>query len=196
MANFATVENMAAFLQVPITSADEVAAAERALTEATAAIRNYTGQHLSQVAGDVVTLDGRGNRLLLPELPVTGVASVVEDGETLTVTTDYKLGAHGILHRINRRWASGVQNVVVTYSHGYDELPDDIVNICTRAACRAYQAGLTATETEGAIGIQAKSLGDYSVQFGAESVVEGSMGASGVRLLLLSEKDILNKYRL
>jgi hypothetical protein len=199
MANFATVEDMASFLQVEITTPAQIAAAERALAEATAAIRNYTGQYLSLVTGDVVTLDGRGARLFLPELPVISVASVVEDGAALVATTNYKLGLYGILHRINGRWLSGVQNVVVTYTHGYAELPDDIVNICTRAASRAYQAGLTAVENDAALGVASKQLGDYSVAYQSDQgggVSDGLMGASGARLLLMSEKDILNKYKL
>jgi hypothetical protein len=183
MANFASIEDMEAFLQVSISSATQIAAAERALTEATAAIRNYTRQHLELVA----------------ELPVISVASIVEDGEALTVTTNYKLGQHGILHRVGAKWLKGIQIVVVTYSHGYAELPDDIVNICTRAASRAYQAGLTAVENEAAVGVASKGLGDYSVSFQGDQgggVSDGLMGASGVRLLLLSEKDILDKYRI
>jgi hypothetical protein len=41
------------------------------------------------------------------------------------------------------------------------------------------------------------SLGDYSVQFGGASgsSSEGSLGASGARMLLMSEKDTLNRYR-
>jgi hypothetical protein len=200
MANFAGIEDMEAFLQVSISSATQIAAAERALTEATAAIRNYCRQHLELVADDAVTLDSRGGtRLLLPELPVVSVASVVEDGEALTVTDDYKLGQHGILHRVGAKWLKGIQVVVVTYSHGYAELPDDVVNICTRAASRAYQAGLTTVENEGALGVASKSLGDYSVAFQGDQgggVSDGLMGASGARMLLMSEKDILDQYRL
>jgi len=46
--------------------------------------------------------------------------------------------------------------------------------------------------------VAAKSLGDYAVSFASEvggGVGEGLMGVSGARMLLLSEKDILNKYR-
>jgi hypothetical protein len=124
------------------------------------------------------------------------VASVIEDEETLIVDDDYKLGQFGILHRVGRKWAKGIQIVTITYTHGYADIPDDIIAVATRAASRAYQAGLTAAEDEGALGIQGKSLGDFSVQYGAESVVEGRLGASGSRLLLFSEKDILNQYKI
>ena len=40
---------------------------------------------------------------------------------------DYQLGQYGILHRVGQDWATGIQIVTVTYSHGYGTLPDDIV---------------------------------------------------------------------
>lgn len=197
MANFATVNDIAAFLQVDITTAEQIAAANRALTEATAAIRNYCRQFLELVEDEEIVLDGHGGtRLFLPQLPVLEVSAVVEDGEALTPATDYKLGQYGILHRVGGyRWPREVQVIAITYSHGYETLPDDIVAVATRAAARAYQSGLRASDEEGVLGVQAKSLGDFSVQYGAESVTEGSMGASAARMLLLSEKDILNTYR-
>jgi hypothetical protein len=196
MANFATVDDIATFLQVDISSAQQIAAAERALTEVTAAIRNYVDQYIELVEDDEITLDSiGGTRIFLPQLPVISIASVVEDGVELTVNDDYKLGQHGILHRIGRKWARGIQLLTITYTHGYEALPDDIVAVATRAASRAYQSGLTAAEEEGAMGVQGKSLGDFSVQYGAESVVEGRLGASGARLLLMSEKDILDQYK-
>lgn len=201
MANFATVADIAAFLQVEIATEEQIAAANRALTEATAAIRNYTRQYLELVEDEEITLDGHGGmRLFLPQLPVVSVSAVVEDDETLTANEDYKLGQYGILYRLGGyRWPREVQIVAVTYSHGYDPLPDDIVAVATRAAARAYQSGLRASDDEGVLGVSSKSLGDYSVSFAGEQgggQGEGVMGASAARLLLWSEKDMLNEYRL
>jgi hypothetical protein len=199
MADFATVEDVESFLQIEIDKTLQIIATASALTEASAAIRNYTRQYLEQIDDDVITLDSSGgSRLFLPELPVLEVTKVIEDGVTLTQGDDYKLGQHGILHRIGKRWSIGIQNITITYSHGYTDIPDDIVAVCTRAASRAYQAGLRAADSDGLMGVASKSLGDFSVAFQAESggAGEGIMGASAARMLLLSEKDILNKYRI
>lgn len=200
MADFCTVQDVAELLQIEITDADKVASCQRAITEATAAIRNYCKQYLELVEDDEVTFDVRPARwnLLLPELPVTEVSAVDEDGEPLTVGDDCELGAYGQLWRLNRRWAAGNQIVTVIYSHGYDEIPDDVVAVCTRAASRAYQAGLRSADAAGVPGVASKSLGDYAVSYtsGAGGVGEGVMGASSSRMLLLSEKDTLNKYRI
>lgn len=199
MANFATISDISAFLQVEISTAEQAAAAARALKEASDAIRNYCRQHLELVEDDEIVLDSKGGaRLLLPELPVVAVDEVVEDGVTLTAGDEYKLGRHGILHRVGgAKWPKGVQVIAVTYTHGYATLPDIIVDIATRAASRAYQSGLRAAGDEGTLGVQSKALGDFSVAYASEGggSSEGVMGASAARLLLYSEKEMLNEFR-
>jgi hypothetical protein len=193
---FCTVADIEHFLQIAIPAA-KLDAANRAITEARAAIQNYCHQVLGAVAGDTITLDCiGGTRILLPQLPVTAIVSVTEDGDLLVVDDDYKLGEHGILHRIDATWTVGIQIVEVTYDHGYAVIPDDIISIATRAASRAYQAGLRAEEMAGISGVTALSLGDYSVSFGGEGAGEGVLGASAAPLLLKSEKLQLDRYRL
>lgn len=200
MADFANISDIADFLQQDITTPAQIASAELALRDASAAIRNYTHQYLEYIDSDVITLDSQGGaRLFLPQLPVVSVASVVEDGEALVVTDDYKLGQYGILHRIGAKWAEGIQVITITYDHGYLVIPDDIVAVCVRAASRAYQAGLKSDDSDGVPGIASKTLGDFSVSFQSEGgggVGEGVLGASAARLLLMSEKDILDAYRI
>lgn len=200
MGRFCTIEDIEAFLQIEVEAAKEDSA-WRAIDEATEAIKNYCHQVIEQVIDDVYTFDVAAGqlRLFLPELPVTNVASVVEDGEPLVegADEDYQVGVYGVLYRVGQNWAEGIQIVEVTYTHGYqlyDGLPDDIAGVCTRAAARAFQAGLKAESLGGVPGIASLGLGDYSVSYGTEGP-EGTMGVSAARMLLLSEKDILNRYR-
>lgn len=200
MADFCTVDDVSELLQLDIADADQIASCQRAITAATAEIRNYCKQYLELVEDDEYTFDVRPARwnLLLPELPVVELGTVIEDGETLTEDDDYQLGLYGQLWRVGQRWKAGVQIVTVTYSHGYSTIPDDIIDVCTRAAARAFQAGLKSADAEGIPGIASKALGDFSVSFTGESgggVGEGVMGVSASRMLLLSEKDVLNQYR-
>jgi len=199
---FATVADVEAFLQVDIsTDATKNAACVRALEEATAAIRNYCHQYLSEVEDDEVTFDCvGGSKLFLPELPVTEVDSVTEGGTALVAGADedYQLGEHGVLHRVGQEWESGIQIIEVKYTHGYDVIPDDIVGVCTRAASRGYQAGLASAATAGVPGVASLGLGDFQAGFQSSvggGVSEPAGGASTARMLLLSEKDILDKYR-
>ncbi len=196
---FCEIADLAAFLQIEI--ADDSAAALAAIDEATAAIQGWCNQIIEQVEDDEYTFDTESGRtkLFLPELPVTEVSSVVENDEELDVDDDYKLGNNGVLHRMNGPWYAGVQSVVVTYTHGYEEIPQTIVDICTRAASRRYQAGLKAAALEGIPGVSAQTLGDYSVQYGSEqsggSGSGGTLGASAAPVLLQSEKELLARYR-
>jgi len=204
MADFCTVQDVADFLQIDINTVAQIAAAQQAVSKATEAIRTYCHQYLELVTDDTITLDGRGGRRLhLPELPVVEVLSVTEDGELLTEGDDYKLGQHGILHRIGRDWSVGIQNIEIGYSHGYDIdaglLPAIITDIAIQAASRTYQAGLKSAEMDGVPGVASYGLGDYNISFSSEhggGVGEGVMGASASRLLLLSEKDFLYPYRI
>lgn len=202
---FCTVQDMEEFLQQDIEGAAAVTQAQKAIDDATAVIRNYCGQEISLVEDEEITLDSSGRfKLFLPELPVTEVSAVIEDGETLTEDEDYKLGQWGILHRVSSsgeaiRWASGIQVITVTYSHGYETVPADVAAVCTRAASRQYQAGLKAAENEGLPGLVSKSLGDYAVTFGSEqgggAGGESVLGASASPMLLRSEMVILDRYR-
>jgi hypothetical protein len=203
MERFASVIDVERFLQIeiPADSPTGTAAIERALIEATSAIREYTDQYLSLVEDDELLLDSRGgNRILLPELPIVAIDTVEEGGVELVRGTDYELSARsGILHRLRGRWARGFSNIRVVYTHGYDPIPQTIVDVCTRAAARGYQAGLRAKQDEGVLGVNSKSLGDFSVGYGSEhggGVGDGPLGASGARMLLMSEKDLLDRFRI
>jgi len=193
---------MALLLQVEISEPDQVASAERAIQEATNAIREYCRQWLHPVTDATVTFDVLTPRynLLLPQLPVVAITSVLENGVTLTAPDDYTVTQDGqLLRHGGGRWTRGAGAVVVSYSYGYATLPEIIGDIATRAACRVFQAGLRTAQTEAVPGVNAQTLGDFSVTFGAESyggVSEGVMGVSAARMLLLSEKDMLNAYRL
>jgi len=200
MADFCTVEDVANILQVEI-AANNVSCL-RAIEEATAAIRNYCHQQIEKVEDDEIILDvwiPRWN-VALPEMPVLSIASVVED-ETLLAEgadEDYILVQYGELLRRGRRWKVGPQILTVRYTHGHDPIPDDVNAVCTRAASRIYQAGLRASADAGVPGVASKSLGDFSVAYTSGAgggVGEGVMGVSGSRMLLLSEKDTLNRYR-
>jgi hypothetical protein len=204
MAAFCTIQDIEDFIQTTITPA-QLASANDAIAKASAIIQNYCHQVLEEVVDDVVTYDNwrHTSGLMLPQLPAQSVKSVVEDGVTLTVTTDYVLGEGGILYRVGQNWARGVQIIVVTYTHGwandqYAGYPEDLVAVCARAASRAFQAGLNAAAMAGVPGVQAETLGDYSVTYGAASSSGGDnmLGASAAPMLLRSEKEQLDAYRL
>jgi hypothetical protein len=162
--SLATVEQMAAVCG-PL--ADE-AAAQQALDQATTLLQAVTGQHLEHVADDKVTLNGDGSRtLLLPELPVTAITAVTVEGVALD-PSEYQWDANGLLRLdgccsvFPRRLAS----VDVTYSHGYDPVPDDLALACAKLACRVMAGGGPGGASVDGVPITNERVGSYSVSYG------------------------------
>jgi hypothetical protein len=77
----------------------------------------------------------------LPTLLVNSVASVVENGVTLTVVTGFDWTSYGKLIRIARPWYSKPRSIVATVNHGYapgvTEL-DTAKGVCLSLAGRIY----------------------------------------------------------
>lgn len=194
MSDLCTIGDVELFLQIDISDSSDTSSCIRAIEEATAAIKSYCGQ---EIASGESTLDFDiwvpRRFILLPELPVNSVTSVVEDDEDLVEgrDEDYVLAQHGKLYRVGGFWSTGPQIVEVTWTHGYTQIPEDIVGVCARAASRAYQAGLKSASMDGLSGISARSLGDFSVQYHSER----GEGASASYMLLESEKRILSRYK-
>jgi hypothetical protein len=186
MVAFVTVSQMETALQRQL----DWPAATEALDEACEMVRDFLGQRLDRVVGDVVTLSGTGRAtLLLPQLPVTAVSSVVETGYDGTLTTlpvtDYLLDTDdgdGILWKPVGCWPAGIKNVAVTYDHGYadlDAIPASIRGVTITVASRLYHQ-------------QAATPGMRSEQLGASSYTRDDSYTSGLGAL---EQSILSAHK-
>ena len=110
--------------------------AQAALEIASAQIRRQCGWSITQETR-TDTLDGTGRpNLWLPTLLLTAVTSVVENGVTLTLATDYDWTRTGKLIRIGTLWTNKPRAVVVTYTHGYTVEPSDVKGIAMSLAVR------------------------------------------------------------
>lgn len=181
----ASVPEFATYLQRDLT-AEESATAELLLDLASAAIRSYTGQTISLVEDDTVTLKVRACAIRLPQRPVIDVTAVVS-GETAvlhTWTAGPQIWLAGSLPVANLaadyRAPSYVQ---VTYSHGYAAIPGDIKAVVLQVAGRAM--GTTADHT----GVQSENIGGYAYSVGGAA-------ASGAVGLLAGERAVLDRYKM
>ncbi len=147
-------------------------------------IREYTGQRFyPKEENEVVIVDGPDAPVLvLPQLPVTAVGQVeLLSGSTWTVlaSTEYTLGANGLLHRRYQTWSADPQSIRVTYTHGYTaktDVPASVRMIATQVAARIVDQGL----------VQSEAIGeDVSLTYWARE------GAS----LTDNEKDALTSHR-
>jgi hypothetical protein len=158
------------------------------LADASAAVRARAGQVFTVVEDDEVTLTRTGGRLILPQRPVTEVASV-EDPSGNTVLHNWTTGDDWVDVAANVPdsfawvpWRGGIQRYTVTYTHGYVEIPDDIVGVVCQIAARALgrpadQAGITQENIDGY---------GYSI---------GSAAASGGFGMLDAEREVCDRYR-
>jgi len=168
-------------------TATEAASADLVLAMATEEVRSITGQTISYVAGDILTLDPPlGARLFLPQLPVTAVASVVVAGTTLTLGSPSITGGYywyrdtGII--TYGSWGYTPQSVVVTYSHGYATIPGVIRDVTLELAAMKlgyYKSG------DGAW-VKSEMIGNYSVTnqdapMTAHDVIGGRLDRSRTR---------------
>lgn len=177
------------------------AQAAMALRRSSARVRKYCRQQFTLVENETVTLPGNGRLLRLPQRPVviddTHPLSVVElfgiaDEEyTALEGRDFtRIGTE--LTRGEAWWAPtrlmgwpfmrpmGIwaQRVRVTYSHGYAEVPDDVVDVVLDLA----QMSMTNPQ-----GLRSESIDDYSRTFAAETI--------GGAQLTTEHKEALRVYR-
>lgn len=175
---FATVAELKDYLATDFAVGVETRQAEQALRLATAAIRSYTNQHISQVNGETVPVIPMGELILLPELPVTAVASITANGVTVT-SSSYTWHKSGIVERTGG-WGTGPH--LVTYSHGFTSTPGAI-----KKACLELATSMITNPTD----VRQESIGAYSVTFG------GSVGPRGGQLIpdVGSVRATLDKFK-
>lgn len=154
----ASIEQLSYYLNQPIETTDDWAAASTALANASGAIRALVKSELDEVTTTAILLDGNASGsstlVLPPPYPVTAVSSVEvlgTDNTTWTLLgyqTDYAWTAEGILERIMvasdivnvpiRNWPARPQAIRVSYTHGFGTIPDGLVSICLSSAARQF----------------------------------------------------------
>lgn len=151
------------------------------LRSASQRFRGSVGHVVDLVEDEVVTLDGNGRQsLLLPVWPTTAVEQVVLEGEELVEGTDYDWSEAGILRRLGCQvWPDKLRCVVVTYSHGWAEIPSDISDAVIEQARAGYRAepglkskavgGQSATWETGVSANWSKAVEKHQVQTGSDA---------------------------
>ncbi len=179
MAALATVADVEAVTGRTFAAGSETNRVTRLLELASAAVRVYTGQTLSAVADDVVPVrpDG-GYRFRLSQRPVTAVASVSR-GATPLAATAYRWSRDGLVESVYGSW--GVDELTVSYSHGFSPVPDDVI----LAVCQIVARNLVNPE-----GVRSEVIGSTSVVY----AVPASGFGLGVGLGPV-ERGLLDSYR-
>lgn len=184
LAPLATLDDLESRLVGGIDNPDR---AEVLLRDASAAVRAYTGQELS-AGSSTVRLRVQNGRARLPQQPVVAVSAVDDvDGNGLTFWWPgggQVIDLRGIpVANRSEGWWRCATYIDVSYDHGYDEVPDDIVAVVCQIAGRAL--GTSAEQT----GVQQERIGTYSYSLGGAA-------AAGAVGMLAGERAILDRYRL
>jgi hypothetical protein len=138
------------------------------------AVRSKTRQRLDYVADETILLtpDEAGAFAFLPELPVIAVTAVSQlgrDGAWFDLAPDeYDWAPSGVLYRTRSqhwhggwtRWTPRARSIRVTYSHGYDPIPGDLVAVVLGLAARLYSNPL---------GMSSVQLGAFHEQSGVRA---------------------------
>lgn len=156
MALFATTDDLGDYLGEELTGA-RLTQATLGLEMATAMIQGWTRRRLERVDGDVVALPGtRDRELVLPAWPVVSVATVKLDGVAVAATSYRRVG-QSLFRELG--WGEPGGIVEVTYTHGYDPIPEDIRVVTLQMAARSLQNPL---------GIRQEGIGSYSVTYAGD----------------------------
>lgn len=142
----ASVGDLSAYLQGPALDPDDPTAT-LLLRLASGKVRDETQQKLNYVADDAVILSpSEWGRVFLPELPIVGapiVETTSDNGVTWTAlaswTLDYATGELSDTSTWPTRAPRGPSSWRVTYSHGYQEIPDGIQAVVLDVAARTME---------------------------------------------------------
>lgn len=176
---FATTADLAAATQRSDLSAES---ADLALASASAVIRSWTRQSITQVIDDVVTLRVLNDyELILPQRPVESVSQVRVNS---LVMLDWVLSGDRLLRTGGWRRLPGTTTypdpglVEVTYTHGYDEVPDEVRAVCLDLA------SMSLTNPGG---LREVAIDDYRRVFASETLGSG--------VLSEAHREMLSGYR-
>lgn len=147
-------------------------------------------QQQVDVAMETITIYGDGGELIvLPERPVTAVTSVLLDGQPIPA---FRWHTNGALRRVIYPgsqfagqqimvWPFGVP-VQITYSHGYETVPNTIKAVAMQLAAAAYADPEL---------VAAKKVDDVLVKF------EKSSGAGELPAMMLNndQRRQMDRYR-
>lgn len=158
MADLASVEDLAA-RGIDTSDTDAV---EAFLAAASAAVRNAAGSTITRQVSTVVMWTEPSRRIELPARPVRGVSVVELDGEPVT---DWVLRGSCLWRDCRWQRPGDIPSeLAVTFDHGFDVVPADVVDL----VCAMVGAALAASADGGYASTTGKtyeSIDDYRVGF-------------------------------
>lgn len=165
------------------------------LDQATARINAYIRRDLNKTQTTSI-LRSVGAVCTLPKTPVLSVDSV-KLIDYLGRAWDVPVFGFDSIDRLDLSFYNAVVNlpavmldatwsgsVEVTYTHGYDQIPQEIVDLTAELVARVLNSPM-----QGVTGVRGQTVGPYSVQ------IDSSGAGGGLISLTPDDKQLLAKYR-
>jgi hypothetical protein len=138
-----TLENVKGWLSPPLTSTGDDALLTRLITAASQFIETWLNRAVA-TQSYAETRDGDGGRrLVFAHTPVTAIASLTIDGIAIPPAPDAAspgfVFSPTVLYLQGWRFTPGYQNVVASYTAGYDATPPEIEQACIELVVLRYK---------------------------------------------------------
>lgn len=129
---------------------------------------NFTTQSYTR------TFNGRGEtRLMLPDYPITAVASLSIDGVSIAAAADATscgfVFDEKTIYLRGYRFCRGVQNVAIAYTAGYATVPLDVEQACLEWLKSSWERFTTR-----AAGVSMMKAGGSQIEWGADAFMAGN----------------------
>ena len=94
-------------------------------------VRGYCGWHIAPAVTETVTMDGTGGPVqFIPTLHVIDLKSVTDDGAQVV---DPEWSRSGMIRK-HGCWTRKLRGVVAEVEHGYEDWPDDLLDVIEEIA--------------------------------------------------------------
>jgi hypothetical protein len=161
MADLTNLANVKQWLGIATTTDD--ALLTRLVSAASDYIQTWLNRTFASAAYTEVRDGNGGAKLMFSNYPVTAVASVVIDGVAIPASTGptapgYTFSQTQLFLRGSYRFTRDMQNVSVTYTAGYAQIPNEIAQACIELVGLRYKE-------KDRIGIVSKGLAGETISF-------------------------------
>jgi hypothetical protein len=148
VAQFATPDELATRLGVSFSEEEENRAGEL-LVLASGLIQREAKQLIERVEGDILIRRGTSaDRVRLPERPVVSISAVTLDAVPFTEEIDWYLEGDELVRTssapsstsfgLSGGWGDAGRILEITYTHGFDPIPDAVKAVCLEATVRVW----------------------------------------------------------